>query len=136
MNACPEGTGRAASVQVVPPSEELAANGSTWPEVVRTVPTATTAGPSLATRCSTARRTPIGSGTATLVQAWPFGDTHADGWLPAQPTATKPRGLAVTASICAAAPSRAPGNASPARRQPVRPADHQAAAIGRPAEIW
>jgi len=62
-NAWPAGTGSADSAQVRPPSAELAANGSCWPAVVSAVPTAITVGPLLATRVSTARVAPYGSGT-------------------------------------------------------------------------
>ena len=127
-NARPDGTGRANSVQVVPPSAELAANGSCWPAVVSAVPTATTVRPLPATCWSTARVAPTGSGTFCWIQALPPSvEVQAAGASPSAPTATNPRGPAVTPSICPLAPEGVP-----ARCHPVRPADHQAAATVRP----
>src|SRR5580700_5922650 len=123
-SARPDGTGRADSAQVRPPSAELAANGSCWPTVVSAVPTATTVRPLLATYWSTARVAPTGSGTFCWVQAWPFGEVQAAAAWPAAPTATKPCGPAVTACICRApfwAPGVSPGVSTVPRCQPVRP---------------
>jgi hypothetical protein len=127
-NARPEGTGSADSVQLAPPSGELAANGTCCPVVMSAVPTAATARPSLATCCSTALVAPTGSGRLTWFQFRPSAEVQTAAWSPAAPTATKPRGPAVTASIWVA-PWLASG--VPARCQPASPADHQAAAIVR-----
>ena len=136
LGSSPAGTGSAASVQLAPPSDEFAANGSRWPAVVTAVPTATTVRPLLATCCNTALVDPIGTGRSAWRQVRPSGEIQAEAWLPSEPTATKPPERAATASICLlapdpAAPSRAPAAASVARSQSVRPADHQAAAMVR-----
>ncbi len=142
--ARPSGTGRTASVQVAPPSDELAANGSCRPSVVSAEPTATTAAPLLATWVSAARAAPTGSGTFCWVQVRPpSAEAQAAGASPSEPTAMNPRRTAVTARICRWPPAR-PGRllprsaetASPARCQPVSPVDHQAAATVRPAMTW
>src|SRR5262249_10574587 len=138
-DACPTGAGKAASVQVAPPSDELAANGSCWPAVVTAVPAATTVRPLLATCCTTARAAPTGRGRLCWVQASPPPvAVQAAGASPSEPTATNPGAAAVTASICrlGPGPSSAPAAPSPARCQPARPADHQAAATVRPAVTW
>ena len=73
-----------------------------------------------------------GSGRSVWVHVLPSGVVQAAGWRPCEPTATKPPAVAVTASICLLpAPSSAPVPASPARSQPVSPADHHAAATVR-----
>jgi hypothetical protein len=132
-NARPEGTGSADSVQLAPASGELAANGTCCPVVVSAVPTAATARPSLATCCSTALVAPTGRGRPTCFQFRPSGEVQAAAWSPAEPTATKPCGPAVTAIIWVAY-GLPPG--VPARCQPIRPPDHQAAAIMRPEMAW
>ena len=131
------------SVQVAPPSDDLAANGTCWPEAVSAVPTATTSWPRLATWFSTVLVVPAGSGRFTSVQACPSAEVQAEAPAPAEPTATNPCGPAVTASICrlVLGPSSAPGppvadTASAPRCQPARSADHQAAAIVRPPVTW
>ena len=109
--------------------------------MVSAVPTAATVRPVLATCCSTARVAPTGRGRSAWRQLRPSAEVQADGWSPCEPTATKPAELAATAIICLApGPSSAPAvpaeDAVPARCQPVRPADHQAAATVRPETTW
>ena len=108
--------------------------------MVSAVPTAATVRPVLATCCSTARVAPTGRGRSAWRQLRPSAEVQADGWSPCEPTATKPAELAATAIICRVpGPSSAPAvppRSVPARCQPVRPADHQAAATVRLETTW
>src|SRR6266851_7186746 len=123
------GSGSADSVQLAPPSEELAANGTSRPSLVTAVPTAATVAPVLATCSRAARVAPAGSGRSACCHVRPFAEVQADGWSPCEPTATNPAELTATAVIRRSpGPSSAPSVASPVRCQPFRVADHQAAA--------
>ena len=136
--AAPPGDGSRDSVQVAPPLTDSAVNGAVWPPEVADMPTATIRRPLTVTRWSWARTEFMGSARVTARQVRPLAEIQAPGWAPADPTATKPPALAVAASICreAPGPSSAPADASVPRCQPVRPADHQAAATVRPATAW
>src|SRR6516164_1710488 len=131
------GGGRVVSVQVEPPSADTAANGSRWPAAVSSVPAAATRFALAATYARAALTAEPGSGSVTSDQVRPVADSQAAGCVPAEPTAVYPAGVAVTASICLSpAPSSAPGRASAARCQPLRPAACQAAATVRPPACW
>src|SRR5579875_2786410 len=137
VTAAPAGPGSGVCVQVAPPSVETAANGSRSPAAVTSVPAAATVPAPAATYRSSALRAEPGSGSGTSDQARPVADSHAAARGPSEPTATKSPLVAATAFICRSpAPSRAPGWASAARRQPVRPGACQAAAITRPPDVW
>src|SRR6201999_2646288 len=106
--AFPSGSGRVAVVQVMPPSGEVAANGTVWPPAMAAVPMATTVRPLAATAVSAARGAPAGSGTVRWVQVRPpSAEVQAAGLsvAPAWPAATKPPGTAVTARIRAPVPA-------------------------------
>ena len=134
----PAGTGSAESIQLAPPLDELAANGTGWPVVVT-------------------RGADGGHGAAGARDVLQHGPGGADrkGQVGLAPGPAVRRGpgrrlVAVRAHrdeagrswpprpvICRApGPSSAPAVASPARCQPVRLADHQAAATVRPETTW
>ena len=124
--AVPAGTGRAAAVQVRPPSAERAAYG-TGPAAVRATPAATTVRPAAATCCKRRRGGPgrerqVGQAPGPAVRRGPRGGTP-----PCEPTATKPPAAAVTASICRSPPCR---DATRTPRRPARP--HPSRRTGRP----
>src|SRR5579875_2128392 len=129
--AAPSGDGSRDSVQVAPPSADIATNGACWPPVVVDMPTATIRRPFTATFSSWARAALEGSFSVVSCQVRPLAEVHAAGAVPAEPTAVKPVLVAVTSSICRAPP--VPLSPVPvARCHPVRLADHQAAATGPP----
>src|SRR5215472_1961275 len=131
------GAGRVVSVQVKPPSADTAANGSCCPAAVTSVPAAATRFALAATYASAALAAEPGSGSVTSDQVRPVADSQAAGRVPAEPTAVNPAAVAVTAFICLSpAPSSAPGRASAARCQPVRPVACHAAATVRPPTCW
>src|SRR5258707_6258345 len=92
------GMGRALSVHDDPPSAEVAANGNRAPAEVIAVPVAASTVPFAATYRRAARTATAGRASVTCRQALPFGDTQAAGRFPAEPAATKPPLVAVTAA--------------------------------------
>jgi hypothetical protein len=133
--APPSGTGSNVSDHDAPPFAETAANGTCRPPAVVAVPAAVTVFPLAATYRSSARAAPDGSGSTTADHVRPLADSHAAGRVPAEPAATNPFAVAVTAFIWRSpSPSSAPARASVATRHPVRPREYQAAAMLPPLE--
>src|SRR5215469_14960183 len=127
------GAGSSVSVQVVPPFAETAANGTRWPAAVTPMPVAATVVPLAATKSSCAVAAPAGCGTVTRDQVRPVGDSQAAARVPAEPTATNPLPVAVTAFSWLLPVA---GSAMAARCQFVPLGAFQAAATVRPPVSW
>src|ERR1700760_1311398 len=80
--AAPLGDGRDASVQVVPPSVEVAAKGVVWPDDAVAVPVATRVWPLTVTRVSSALTAGRGTARVTACQVRPLPEVPAAGAAP------------------------------------------------------